>query len=130
MIRWVPFPEIGSKHLRLLGECLNVAPEAVRMSARDLINGLRDRVLRLFEFDDGLLVVHRDEKRLVIDALACSIWKREQLADTLRRLAADWECDTIQTTVFDERLADAIVSIGGKIESYDITLPVAAGNGK
>jgi hypothetical protein len=60
--------------------------------------------------------------------MAASIWDRTNLADVLRKLAADWLCDKVQTTVFDKRLADAIVSIGGAIESYDLVLEVGTGN--
>jgi len=124
MIIWVPFDNIGLKQINSLAKSLIVAPEAVRLDAMDLMNGLANGNMRMFEWDGGLFVVHRDGKRLVIDAMDASIWQRRTLADELKRLAADWACDTVQTTVFDRRLADAIVGIGGKVESYDVVLEV------
>lgn len=124
MIRWVPFEAVSLKHLTPIAVSLVAQPEHCRLDKADLIDYLEAGIWRLFEWDGGLFIVHKEENRLVIDAMTASIWSRTQLAHDLKRLAADWLCDTVKTTVFDKRLADAIVKIGGRIESYDVILPV------
>lgn len=125
MLTWVPFPDLTRQHIRLLAKSLLAAPEDVRMSVEYLTEELRERRMRAFSFDGGLLVVHKEGKRLVIDALACDALGRCWLLDEwVKRLAADWECDTIKTTVFDERLARAIRKLGGRVESIDLVLSV------
>lgn len=125
MIRWVPFDDINAWHLKEIAKCLCAQPSEVRLAQTDVIDSLEKACSRLFEFDGGLFIVRQDCGRLVIDIMTASIWKREELAHDLKRLAADWLCDTVKTTVFDRRLADAIVKIGGRIESYDLVLEVA-----
>lgn len=124
MIRWVPFEQIGLRQLTEIAKALLAQPEHCRLDKADIIDKLEAGVWRLFEWDDGLFIVHQEDSQLVIDAMTASIWHRGLLADDLKRLAADWLCDTVKTTVFDKRLADAIVKIGGRIESYDVILPV------
>lgn len=124
MIRWVPFEQIGIRQLTEIAKSLLAQPEHCRLDKADIIDKLEAGFWRLFEWDDGLFIVHTDNGQLVIDAMTASIWHRSLLADDLKRLAADWLCDTVKTTVFDKRLADAIVKIGGRIESYDVILPV------
>lgn len=124
MIRWVPFSDIGHRQLTEIAKSLLAQPEHCRLDKADIIDRLEAGTWRLFEWDDGLFIVHREDEQLIIDAMTASIWDRLALAHDLKRLAADWLCDTVKTTVFDKRLADAIVKIGGRIESYDVILPV------
>jgi len=124
MIRWVPFDLIGRRQLEGIAASLLIAPEEVRLENKHVIEGLATGMYRLFDWDGGLFIVHKDDNRLVIDAMQASIWKRKDLAKELKELATHWLCDTVVTTVFDRRLADAIVKIGGEIESFDVTLPV------
>lgn len=128
MIRWVPFDQIGIRHLAAVAASLLAAPPDVRLDKADLIDRLQTGELRMFEWDKGLIVVHQEEQRLVLDATSTRIWERRELAKALKRLAADWLCDTVQTTVFDRRIADAIVGVGGQIESYDVILRVGTGD--
>lgn len=128
MIRWVPFSLINERHLEGLARCLLIVPAEVRHDLGEVMKALKTGALRLFEFDSGVLLVHREGDRLVIDAMEAKIWQRRELADVLRRLAADWLCDKVQTSCFDKRLADAIVAIGGRVESWDLTLEVGQGN--
>lgn len=125
MLTWVPFPDIGVRHIELLAKSLHAAPEPARMSVEYLIRELHQRRMRLFEYTGGLIVVHKDDKRLIIDALACEkLGQAWLLEKALQKLAADWQCDTIKTTVFDERLARAIRKLGGRVEAIDLILPV------
>lgn len=123
----MPFAEINARHLKQIAEVLQAQPVAVRHTERDFIQLLAAGRIRLFEFDEGIVCCHQDSGRLVIDATSCGklglAWK---LLPDLKRLAADWLCDTIQTTVFKKQLADAIVKLGGRIESYDLVLDVEA----
>lgn len=128
MIRWVPASLVNQRHLQSLAGSLHAAPEDVRHDPKWIAEGLNSGALRLFEYDHGILLVHREDDRLVIDAMEASIFDRQSLAAVLKRLAADWLCDKVQTTVFDKRLADAIVNIGGRVESYDLVLEVGTGN--
>ena len=125
MIRFVPFSELQAWHLKKIAESLLVAPEAVRHSERDFVQRLAGGELQLYEYDEGIVVLHKEGSRLVLDAIACSklgeAWK---LVDDLRRLAAEWVCDTIFTTAFDKRLMTGIVKLGGSVESYDMVLTV------
>jgi hypothetical protein len=127
MIRWVPFSLINQRHLEAVAKSLLAAPADIRLEVEDLVLGLKNGYYRMFEWDKGLIIVHRFENRLVIDALTFSIFQRRQLATVLQKLAADWLCDKVQTTAFDKRVADAIVGIGGKVESYDLVLEVGTG---
>lgn len=124
MITWVPFAAIEVRHLERVAESLLAAPADVRHSAADVMERLATGEWHLVEWENGLFIVHKEDNRLVIDATSCSVFQRKELAQALKRLAAGWLCDTIQTTVFDSRLADAIVNIGGQIESYDLVLRV------
>lgn len=125
MISWVPFQQINRWHLERIAESLHAAPAEIRFEADDVMKKLATGVLRLFEFDGGILLVRQDGKRLMLDGISCTklskVWK---LVPAVRRLAADWLCDTIVTTVFDERLARAINKLGGRVEAYDLILPV------
>lgn len=125
MIRWVPFSEINAWHLQHIAKSLQAMSASVRPSERDFVQQLAGGVLRLFEYDGGIVVCHAENNILWIDATSCEkvtkVWK---LLPWLKKLAADWLCDTIQTTVFSRQLADAIVKLGGRIESYDLVLGV------
>lgn len=129
MLKHVPPWAIEEQHLRLLLAGL-VAPLAVRPDPHDILRRVHAKQAQMYTFPQGLLVleVHEreDNKALLITAFAgpSAVFKRRALAQDLRRLAADWRCDTIETTVFDRRLSDAICSIGGKIESITVTLGV------
>lgn len=124
MIRWIPPSLINQRHLQAIASSLHVCPEDARHDPVEFAQGLNAGHYRLFEYEHGIFVVHRENNRLVIDAMEASIWNRNSLALVIKQLAADWLCDKVQTTVFDKRLADAIVSIGGVVESYDLVLDV------
>lgn len=131
MLRFVPFPEIDGVHLKMLAESLNACPEFHRPLGSDVIEDLQAGRAKMFEFDGGILVLSVEEhnltkqRRLMIDAWSGdgSIFHRVEAANDLRRIAADWQCDVIETLVFDLRLASAICSIGGRVESVCVTLP-------
>lgn len=132
MIRHVPFADLTEQHLTWLAESMLAAPEEQRPEAEDFARGVMLETMRLFEFAGGLLVVSVDGKRLKLEALRCRHLDAKTavaLAAALRRLAADWECDTIETIVFDSRLAFVIERLGGRVESWTMVLPVEKSDG-
>lgn len=125
MIRHVPFEDVGERHLEWIVASCVAAPEAVRPSASDFLRALMLETMRLFEWDDGCVILGAREGRLVIWAFGCNkLTAPRTLREDLRRLATDWECDTIETTVFDTRLASAITKLGARVESITLTLGV------
>lgn len=133
MLKFVPFDEIDSTHIRAIAESMTVCPEFHRPLADDVMADLKAGRAKLFAFEDGLMILSVEqhnvsgERRLLIDAWSGdgSIFRRAEAASDLRRIAADWQCDVIETLVFDLRLASAICSIGGHVESICVTLPVS-----
>lgn len=124
MIEYVPFEGITDAQLRGIAASILAAPEDDRPDGLFVLSQLRRGVYRLFAWDCGLFVVSKKDKRLVIELMSASIWNRKDLAADLKRLAADWECDIVETMVFDSRLADAIVKVGGEVEAFVVILPV------
>lgn len=127
MIERIRPVDIKRWHLQALAASLHAAPPDVRHSEKAIMYRILSGEIHLYEvFTDGFLAVHKDDNRLVIDALSCRVLDRKKLAEAFRNLASQLGCDMVQTTVFDRRLADAIIKVGGKIESYDIVLDVEA----
>lgn len=131
MLTFVPFEDMTEKHVRLLAESIAACPEFHRPLGADMLEDLRTGKAKMFEFDKGIMVLSVEEhnitkeRRLMIDAWSGdgSIFCRVEAAVALRRIAAEWKCDVIETLVFDLRLASAICSIGGHVESVCVTLP-------
>lgn len=124
MLTYVPFDELTGEHLRYIAEGIQPLPEAIRPSAQDIMGDLQTGHLTAFEFPGGLIVVKTYCKRLDVRAFSGPVFLRADLAADLKRLAADWECDTIETMVYDPRLASAIEKVGGHVESWTVTLAV------
>lgn len=115
--------EITDRHILGIAKSLHAAPEDVRHMPRAIIAAIIRGDAVLFEFGhDSIAVVSKDDNRLTIDCADFSVFDRRELGKICQQLAAEMACDIVQTTVFDKRLADAIVAIGGKVESYDMTL--------
>lgn len=122
-MRRVSFTEMADRHIRGIAKSLHAAPEDVRHSPAGVIAAIVRGDAVLFEFGrDSIAVVSKDDNRLTIDCADFSVFDRRELGKICQQLAAEMGCDIVQTTVFDRRLADAIVAIGGKVESYDMTL--------
>lgn len=115
--------EITDRHIQGIARSLHAAPVDVRHLPSAVMAAIVRGDAVLFEFGrDSIAVVSKDDNRLTIDAADFSVFDRRELGRICQQLAAEMACDIVQTTVFDKRLADAIVSIGGKVESYDMTL--------
>lgn len=130
MIRYVDWNDLVQEHLVSIANSMLAAPCDMRLPVGEILTNLRKGIFRCFSFGDGgLIVVSKGtaddgSTRLMIECFAGDIWKRADLAADLKRLAADWECDTIETLVFDPRLARAIERVGGRVKSYLVTLAV------
>ena len=126
MLSYVPIDAIRGRHLHALAESLNACPAAVRPSAKEMIEDLHANRTMLFETEEGIVVLSKQDNRLCIDAATTTAWRCNKLAADLKRLAAEWQCDTIETTVFDSRLAAAILRVGAQVESTTLVLAVGS----
>lgn len=126
MITYVPFEKVTQRHLVWLANSLLAAPADNRPSAEDLSRAIFLETMRLFAWPSGCVLVGQSEKRLVLHAFGCDklAGVPGPLTADLKRLAADWQCDTIETTCFDSRLASVIQKLGGRVESQTLTLAV------
>lgn len=132
MFKWIAFEQIEERHVDWLSKSLLAAPEPDRPDVSDLLRSIMNRHALLFEFDCGIALCTKIDKRLRIDAFAADRYHAviKNLVADLRRLAADWECDTIVTFSFDPRLTSVIKHLGGSVESVTVTLPVETPNGR
>ena len=126
---WVPPASIDAKHLEALAASLAKAPEFERLDGREVVRKLYGGNAHLFAFKGGLIVVEvrtgaDGSKRLSILGFAgkAAVWRLGELVAGLRKLAADWACDMIETCVYDLRLARAIERVGGSVESVNLML--------
>lgn len=126
MLKFVPFNDLEVKHLDYIARSLLAAPLDTRLESADLLRGLQQGKLALFEWPDGCVVVSAQGRTLMIYALASKGLHTivKTLRDDLSKLAAHWECDMIETTVFEPRLTSVIQKIGGRVESVNMVLKV------
>jgi hypothetical protein len=126
MLKWVPAVYIEDRHLRMIAASLHAAPEHERMELRPLVNSLQTGTYKLFEWDDGCLIVAIVGKRLMIHGFCCFnlVKQLPALFEAMNRLAADWQCDTIETTCFDSRLTSAMKRLGAQVVSTTLALSV------
>jgi len=126
MIQYIPFEDLTPEHLECIAASLLAAPAWHRPEGADILRSIKNEVSRVFEVDECLLVLSTPEsdgiKRLRIDAFSGKAFRRGKLVDFLRRLAADWECDAIETFTFDPRLACAIEKVGGRVEAWSLVV--------
>lgn len=130
MLTWVPAVYITRKHLKMLAESIHAAPEGARMDEHQLVLDLQTGKYRLFEWVDGCLVVAKVGSRLLLMHFCChNLVKRlPSLVSEVQGIAADWECDKIETMCFDRRLTSAMQRLGAEVESTTLVLDV--GNAK
>lgn len=114
-----------------LAKSLNAAPEFERQSLVEVLKSVYAGEAEVWSWGNGLIVVEPrvgadQTRRLNIVAFVGSgaIFSKGGLADWLRKKAAAWGCDTIETIAYDPRLARAIESVGGSVESWNMVLKV------
>ena len=124
MIQHVPFEAVDQRHIVGLANSLLAAPADNRPEPEEFLRAVMLGTMRLFEWDGGMALVGVRDNRLVLYAFSADsiFFSARRLAEDLKRLAADWECDTIETTCFDPRLTCVIKRLGGRVESMTITL--------
>jgi len=131
MMRHVPFNTLGLTHLEAIAHSLLAAPEEVRPD--DILKNAQLGATQFYEWDCGLIGCSKRGNRLVLDVFSClpgiSMEACRSLATDLKKLAADWLCDTIETTVFDPHFASVIQHLGGRVEQWVLTMPVEPEHG-
>jgi len=126
MITHVPFEHLNDRHTNMLARSMHAAPAEEQPDADCFIRAVMLGTMRLFEFPGGMVLCGKRDNRLVLYALVSEHLLADAIPLTadMKRLAADWECDTIETTIFDRRLASVIEKLGGRIESVTLVMPV------
>jgi 23S rRNA C2498 (ribose-2'-O)-methylase RlmM len=79
-----------------------------------------------FACDGGAFAVETVGTRLYVRVLAIDGfgWRMRSFRDVMDRLASDMGCDTVETTVFSERLMQAMVRIRAKPEAWNMVWQV------
>jgi hypothetical protein len=126
MLQFVPPESFAQRHLIGLARSLLAAPADTRYDVDFIIEAVTRGTMRLFDWPNGLVLVSKRGQRLVLEGLHATQLLKDAvpLTDDLKRLAADWQCDTIETTCFDKRLTCVIEKLGGRVESRTLTLAV------
>jgi hypothetical protein len=122
---------MAQRHLVWLANSLLAQPAAVRYDTDWLMEQLRLGNFQLYEWDRGCMLLSRRLPRLLLEAFCTEpgISRdecRSLLAD-VTRLAADWECDAIETNSYDTRFANVIKHLGGSVESQTLVMEVPDG---
>lgn len=126
MFIYIPFSDVRQAHIVQLTNSLLAAPADIRPDLDDLLRAIMTGAMRLFECGDGVMLLGKSDNRLMIYAFAAEtlLGKPKTIAADLKRLAADWECDMVETLVFDPRITSVIEKVGGRVESVTMILPV------
>ena len=126
MITFVPFDDLTEQHLEWIVESALVPPPEVRVEASDFLRGLWQQTMSLFAWEDGCVIVGIRDNRLIMFAFCCHnlIKRLPDLLTDMKRLAADWSCDAIETTCFNRTLSSAIKKVGAETESEVLVLRV------
>ena len=127
MLKHVPYLALQEQHFFWLLQAEGAKPDHERRSPEELM--LAAKAWMLFEIErpgGGIVAVERVGSRLVLHALTAPNFGasfRKAVA-ALRRLAADLECDAVETMVWDRRLARAMQNVGVRAEAVQMVLRV------
>lgn len=128
MLEYVHISAVTDELLDAIMVSYAAAPPFDRPTKSEVRTNLVTQHSHLFRFGKGLTLVSvravQGKRRLYIDAITqpggnITAWARE-----MKRLAAEWLCDTIETTVFNPRLASAIERCGARQEAVVLVLQV------
>jgi len=114
----------------LLEKAQEAAPAFYQQSAASLRENVKAGHTAAFWLDDGLTLLERhtangQHRLLIVGFYAPATGFRiRHFAKELQRIAAEWLCDTIETTCYSKRLVKAITLVGGQVESIQVTLKV------
>jgi len=126
---YIPPLQVTSEQLDMLEESYKAAPVWDRWTRLEIAEALLSGRCTLFDLGGkGIMMCSVRESnghRVLNMEAACAKGRfvRSWLQD-MKRLAADWACDAIQTTAFDSRLARAIVLSGAQVEATVLMLQV------
>lgn len=123
-------PNVLSKaHAEAIKHSIHFAPKDSRYTLEAVVGWIADGSWKVFEFGDiGVLTVAISDNVLHVTSMSSSLGRAgyvaRSLMEDLKRLAADWGCDTVETICYSPRHAQAIVRLGGKIESIQMRVKV------
>lgn len=132
MLKYLPVEEISSWHLAGIGASFAVAPDGQKPTLGAVLANIDKGLWKLFTFSQGFVIVsiekYAGEKRLQVIGTFEEAGKFGFLLPTLLKelklLASNWGCDAVESTCYSQRQAQAIVKLGGEIESYNMLLKV------
>lgn len=134
--------DITKQHLDLLMLVWADVPVFQVQTRLDVLNGLFSGRTKLYEIKkiehktqlDGVLLVSvlrsNGENRLMVEGITYTgaVWRLSALNKALIALAEAHDCAKVETTVYDKRLAAAMLRTETKQES--VTLILETGNGQ
>lgn len=127
MLRHIPHLALQDEHIYWMLLSERAKPEHERRSANELAESAKGwLVFELERAGGGILAVEKVGRRLFIHALAAPGfgWSFRRAVRLLQKLAADLECDAVETMVWDKRLARAMQKVGVRAEAVQMVLRV------
>lgn len=89
---------------------------------QDVAEHLLSGAWQAYSYGQIMVAVEKQEQRLCVRSLAGAeyVAVARGLAAALDRLAAEWSCDIVETTCFDQRMAKAMLRLGAQVESWTL----------
>lgn len=122
MLTWLDPQALSDEQWQML--C--AAGEPAGWSQAEIAEKLLSRAWLAFATAGGVLAVERRGRTLRVVLLANDAFglRIKALKAACNRLAADWQCDTVETDVFSERLMRAMMHHGAKPECWTMAWQV------
>lgn len=138
MLEYIQPEDLGDVERDALLASLSAASPWYREDPELLWGELQAGLLHAFRYKDAFVALQRlhsnGETRLSVRALhdpsghfGTSI--RGLTAD-FRRLAAEWECDKIETTCYSPHLAEVVKAMGARVECVTMVIDLETSNGQ
>lgn len=127
MLRFVPHLALQEEHLAWLVLAERAKPEHERRTVEELEQAVKGWLLfELVRPEGGLVAVEKVGSRLLLHAFVAPAFGASfrRAVQVLRQLAADLECDAVETLVWDRRLARAMQKVGVRAEAVQMVLRV------
>lgn len=132
-MKFVPYNQLTPQDIYAIEVSLNQAPIFERESIEDVLTEIRDQDIHTFYVPGGIVGLSRldndDQSRLSIRFFTCDNFgaRIRGIITGLRVIATAWECDKIETRVYNPGLMQMIMKLGGTAESVNLTLEVRDG---
>jgi hypothetical protein len=122
MLRWLPPQQLSDSEFNSLVR--GAAPGG--WTELDVAEKLLSGNWQAYGWDGGTLAVCKQGNRMLVTSFTASRFHGylQAMRDVVDRLATDFMCDTVETTVFDERMAKAMMRMRGQVESWTLTWQV------